>query len=218
MGSSGGSRLGGGARGGSSDRVSSCQDVSIEALLASPQQPALSKVAVGTIIQIKLDTSSARPIVKVWLDDEVLGSLTVTGLDKLIECLRQGYPFHGIAREVSGALCRIWVCSGKAPPLHIWACCSDPDDRRPGPRCGLARRRSLRTRDRNALTSVGTAPAVGVNSTFRRSRTHHEHPTSEHRRRGRRRPPGHRRRGTASAVARGPRDDRAIDPLRHHVA
>lgn len=112
MGSSTGRRSGGN-RGGSSDRVSACDNVSIEALLASPQPAALAKVSVNSIVQIRLDTATGRPIVKVWLGEDLLGSLTVTGLDKLIECLRQGYPFHGIVREIKGAMCRIWVRSGE---------------------------------------------------------------------------------------------------------
>lgn len=114
MGSSN-SRRSTGPRGGSSDRISGCDDVNIEALLASPQQSALSGVAVDSIVKVQLDESSGRSIVKVWIDGELLGSLTVAGLDKLIECLRQGYPFHGIVREVQGALCRVWIRSGEAP-------------------------------------------------------------------------------------------------------
>ncbi|VWC14619.1 hypothetical protein BLA14095_05415 [Burkholderia lata] len=112
MGSKSGSRSRG-DRGGASDRIGACDGVNIEALLASPQLPALAKVSINTVVQIALDTTSGRPIVKVWLGGDLLGSLTVTGLDKLIECLQQGYPFHGIVREVKGALCRIWVRSGE---------------------------------------------------------------------------------------------------------
>jgi hypothetical protein len=113
MGSSTGRRSSG-KRGGSSDRISACDSVSIEALLASPQTETLAKVAINSVVTIRLDTATGRSIVKVWLGDELLGSLTVTGLDKLIECLQKGYPFHGIVLEVKGAFCKIWIRSGEA--------------------------------------------------------------------------------------------------------
>lgn len=113
MGSSTGRRSSGN-RGGSSDRINACDNVSIEALLASPQIEALAKVSANSIVSIQLDTATGRPIVKVWLGNELLGSLTVTGLDKLIECLQKGYPFHGIVLEAKGPFCKIWIRSGEA--------------------------------------------------------------------------------------------------------
>ena len=110
--SSEGKRQSGGHRGGSADRVSACDNVSIDALLVSIQHDVLAKASVNSIVGIRLDIATGRPTVKVWLNEELLGSLTVTGLDKLIECLQQGYPFHGIVLEVKDAFCRIRVRSG----------------------------------------------------------------------------------------------------------
>lgn len=114
MGSSGGRRSGE-ARGGSADRISDCENVSIEALLASQQPAALAQAKQGDVVQITLDTSTGRNLVEVRLRGTLLGTLTVNGLDKLIECLRQGLPFHGTVREIEGALCRILVRSGALP-------------------------------------------------------------------------------------------------------
>lgn len=108
---SGGGRRSGGARGGSADRVSNCDSVNIEALLASPQPNVLAQVRYHDSVEIRLDSSTGRNIVQVRWRGDLLGTLTVNGLDRLIDCLQQGYLFHGVVTEVRGALCKIWIRS-----------------------------------------------------------------------------------------------------------
>lgn len=104
-----------GNRGGSSDGISACENVSIECLVNPTNAMALAAVSEDDVVQVVLDPTSSRPIVTVWRGADLLGSLTVTDIDKLIECLRAGFTFHGVVLEAQGALCRIRVRSGEGP-------------------------------------------------------------------------------------------------------
>lgn len=114
MGSNTGKRSGG-ARGGSADTISACDNVDITALIATRDAVAIALLEVGDILKVLLDTATGRDIVVVYHGDALLGGLTVNGLDKLIECLRKGFPFYGYVLETVGGYCKIRILSGEAP-------------------------------------------------------------------------------------------------------
>lgn len=107
-------KLGGG--GGPVDQFKSCDDVNIDGLLASQQPKAMAFVKEDDVVTVTLARAGDRDIVEVHLRGAFLGVLFANNLDKLIECLKKGHPFHGVVNELVGAKCQIWVRSGQPRP------------------------------------------------------------------------------------------------------
>lgn len=113
MGKNKGRRPGGG---GNADQFNNCEAVNIDGLLASQQPKAMAFVKEESVVTLELVSHGQRDIVEVKLHGAFLGTLFANDLDKLIDCMKKGYPFFGVVTEISGARCVIWVQSGKPTP------------------------------------------------------------------------------------------------------
>ena len=113
MGKNKGSRTGGG---GNADQFNGCEDVNIDGLLASQQPRAMAFVKEEDVVALELVRQGQRDIVEVKLRGALLGTLFANGLDKLIDCMKKGFPFFGVVTQINGARCVIWVQSGKPKP------------------------------------------------------------------------------------------------------
>lgn len=115
MGSSGSGRRSEGSRGGSADEVNNCDNVNVVVSLSGPNEQVLRRLKLKSPIEVVLVTMNGRSIVEAQAQGERVGTVTVSGLQKLIDCLQAGYKFKGVVEELDGGWCTVRVVSAAAP-------------------------------------------------------------------------------------------------------
>lgn len=103
----------GGGGGGGFDNTD-CSSLQLRTTLSSPKSAVLKTLKKNDQLIVELQKRSGKPIVVARTDKgQEAGSITSSGLAKLIECLQQNHPFKAVVVSVDGGGCVVDVLSAK---------------------------------------------------------------------------------------------------------
>lgn len=87
----------------------SCERLTSETALTSPDRAVISQLSVGTMLNVEVDNSGARPVVRAAYQGQVAGSITSSIIQRLVECIGDGYQYVAEVLSVQGGTCRVRV-------------------------------------------------------------------------------------------------------------
>lgn len=85
-----------------------CENLSIKTQLASPKPEVISKLKVGSILDVVL-TPPAGPVQVITDDGEVAGALLPPDVAQLIECMVDGHEYHAKILDIKGGNCQVLI-------------------------------------------------------------------------------------------------------------
>jgi hypothetical protein len=89
----------------------SCERLTSETTLTSPDRAVISQLTDGTLLSVEVDTSGARPVVRAMYQGQVAGSITSSIIQRLVECIDDGHEYVAEVLSVQGGTCRVRVRS-----------------------------------------------------------------------------------------------------------
>lgn len=92
-----------------------CDRVALKTVVNSPVPAVIGTVQPGDCLEVQLQIHGGRSIVVVLKGAAVLGSITVSAVPRLVECLENGHSFKATVLSVSGARCEVEIRSGTCP-------------------------------------------------------------------------------------------------------
>jgi hypothetical protein len=101
-----------GGIGPSIDQKESCEDLSIQTHLSSPNPDIIDRLNEGDILTIRLGGATG-PIELVTDEGKVVGSLVSSRQMKLIECINDGHQYIGEIREIEEGNCEVYIRSSE---------------------------------------------------------------------------------------------------------
>jgi len=106
---SGGDRSGGGGGSGGGDGGADCASLRARTLLNSPVPKVLETLQKDQVLTLDLLTHGPHPIVVARADQEIAGSITFSGVAKLVGCMREGWKFIGLVISVDDGECELEI-------------------------------------------------------------------------------------------------------------
>lgn len=85
-----------------------CNTLSFHSAINSPQPALIPKLKVGTILDVRLQTTPRAQIV-VELKKQVVGALTGAKVSRLVSCIQNGYKYEAKVLSISGGNCSVKV-------------------------------------------------------------------------------------------------------------
>ena len=86
----------------------SCERIAFRATINSPQPSIVSTLTVGNILDVKLQTTPTITVV-VELAGAVVGALTGTRVNELVNCIQNGYQYEATVVSIVGGKCTVDV-------------------------------------------------------------------------------------------------------------
>jgi hypothetical protein len=87
----------------------SCDRLTSETTLTSPDRAVISQLTNGTLLDVEVDNSGARPVVRAVYQGQIAGSITSSIIQRLVECIEDGYRYVAEVVNVQGGTCRVRV-------------------------------------------------------------------------------------------------------------
>lgn len=104
MSGSGGGNFGGGGM----PEPNDCKNFNSRGLVNSPDPTVLATISKNDVLDITL-SGSAGPILAITSNGDTLGSVLITKMAGLLECLAEGHQFQGRVISLSGAQCELLI-------------------------------------------------------------------------------------------------------------
>jgi hypothetical protein len=89
--------------------VDSCELLTSETTLTSPDRDVLSRLSKDVRLDVAVDNSGPRPVVRALYQGRIAGSITSSVIQKLVECIEGGYVYVAEVLSVDGGACRVRV-------------------------------------------------------------------------------------------------------------
>lgn len=87
----------------------SCERLTSETTLTSPNRAVISQLRKGVFLDVVIDTSGTRPVVRAMHGGDIAGSITSSIIQKLAECIESGYTYVAEVISVQGGTCKVRV-------------------------------------------------------------------------------------------------------------
>jgi len=87
----------------------SCDRLTSETTLTSPDRDVISQLSKGVLLDVEVDNTGARPVVRAMLNGQIAGSITSSIIQKLVECIEGGYSYVAEVISVQGGTCKVRV-------------------------------------------------------------------------------------------------------------
>lgn len=87
----------------------SCERLTSETTLTSPDRAVISRLKDGDSLDVTVDNSGARPVVRAMYKGQVAGSITSSIIQRLVECIDEGHQYVADVISVQGGTCRVRV-------------------------------------------------------------------------------------------------------------
>jgi hypothetical protein len=87
----------------------SCERLTSETTLTSPDRAVISRLSAGELLDVEVDSSGARPVVRAVYQGQIAGSITSSIIQKIVECIGDGYQYVAEVLNVQGGTCRVRV-------------------------------------------------------------------------------------------------------------
>jgi hypothetical protein len=100
---------GGGGSGGPDTPVLSCEDLVIHTQIASPKAAAVSKLKVGDVLEVEVQTQGKAAVVMLLFKGKAAGGLASPQVSQLRECIEDGTTYKATVTAVQGAVIKVTV-------------------------------------------------------------------------------------------------------------
>jgi hypothetical protein len=87
----------------------SCETLSQQTTLNSPNKSVLSQLKKGDILDVRVSKSGKAIIVEAVYKGQVAGTITSSIIQKLAECVDQGYEYVAEVVDIQGGACKVHV-------------------------------------------------------------------------------------------------------------
>lgn len=87
----------------------SCERLMSETTLTSPDRVIVSQLRQGTLLDVEVDNSGMRPVVRAMYDGKAAGSITSSIIQRIVECIEKGYDYVAEVLSVQGGTCKVRV-------------------------------------------------------------------------------------------------------------
>lgn len=87
----------------------SCATLSQQTTLNSPNRPVLSQVATGTLLDVVVNKTGKAVTVEALLNGEVAGTITSSIIQRLAECMENGYEYVAEVIDIQGGACKVQI-------------------------------------------------------------------------------------------------------------
>lgn len=100
----------GGWSGGGVEAGPSCETLSQQTVLNSPNRNALRSVKKGDELDVTVNKSGRAPVVHALHNGQVVGSITSAIIQRLVECIEEGHEYVAeVTENVQGGACKVLV-------------------------------------------------------------------------------------------------------------
>ena len=87
----------------------SCEKLSSDTTLTSPVRDVIAQIAVGAVLDVRVDTIGTARVVRAVYNGNVAGSITSTIIQKIVECIDSGHEYVAQVVSIQGGACRVRV-------------------------------------------------------------------------------------------------------------
>lgn len=87
----------------------SCDRLTSDTTLTSPNRDVVSLLKPGTELNIEVDESGDTPLVRAVYNGQIAGSITSSIIQKLVQCVENGYSYVAEVKSVEGGTCKVRV-------------------------------------------------------------------------------------------------------------
>lgn len=89
-----------------------CDRLTLRTVVNSPSPTILPHVQVDDCLEVVIDASQGRRVVVVLFKAQILGSITVSAVPRLVQCLEDSNLFKATVLSISGARCEVLITPG----------------------------------------------------------------------------------------------------------
>lgn len=100
---------GGGGGGWYEPTENSCDKLTSETTLSSPNAGVLAQLQTGMELDVEVDDSSGARVIRATYQGQIAGSITSAVIQKIADCIEQGYAYVAEVLSVHGGACRVRV-------------------------------------------------------------------------------------------------------------
>ena len=87
----------------------SCQTLSQQTTLNSPNRATLRQLNKGTVLEVAVNKTGMAVTVEALLNGQVAGTITSSISQRLAECMEKGYQYVAEVIGVQGGACRVQI-------------------------------------------------------------------------------------------------------------
>jgi hypothetical protein len=100
---------GGGGGAGPDTPTFSCDDLVVKAQIASPKAAVISKLKIGDVLDVEVQTIGGAAVVVLLSKGKLAGGLATPNLSRLRECIEGGTTYGATITAISGAQITVTV-------------------------------------------------------------------------------------------------------------
>ena len=87
----------------------SCPTLSQQTTLNSPNRAVLAQLSKGTELEVSVNKSGKAVTVEALFNGQVAGTITSSIIQRLAECMENGYQYVAEVIDVQGGACRVHI-------------------------------------------------------------------------------------------------------------
>ena len=87
----------------------SCETLSQQTTLNSPNRAILSQLSKGTVLDVSVNKTGKAVTVEALFNGQVSGTITSSIIQRLAECMEKGHQYVAEVIDVQGGACRVQI-------------------------------------------------------------------------------------------------------------
>ncbi len=87
----------------------SCETLSQQTTLNSPNRAILSQLSKGTVLDVSVNKTGKAVTVEALFNGQVAGTITSSIIQRLAECMEKGHQYVAEVIDVQGGACRVQI-------------------------------------------------------------------------------------------------------------
>jgi hypothetical protein len=87
----------------------SCEALSQQTTLNSPNKAVLSQLTKGTELDVRVNKADKAVIVEAVHKGQIAGTITSSVIQRLAECVEEGYDYVAEVLDIQGGACRVHI-------------------------------------------------------------------------------------------------------------
>jgi hypothetical protein len=86
-----------------------CETLSQQTTLNSPDRAVLSQINKGTVLEVSVNKAGKAVTIEALFNGQVAGTITASIIQRLAECMEKGYQYVAEVTDVQGGACRVHI-------------------------------------------------------------------------------------------------------------
>ena len=87
----------------------SCETLSQQTTLNSPNRAVLNQLNKGTVLEVSVNKTGKAVTIEALHNGQVAGTITASIIQRLAECIEKGYQYVAEVIDVQGGACRVQI-------------------------------------------------------------------------------------------------------------